>query len=37
MYDKEMNLNSTRKKLFDDLFQKYGSQQTIKFVYELSN
>lgn len=32
MYDTEMNLNSIRKKLFDDLFQKYGSQQTIRFV-----
>ncbi len=37
MYDKEMNPITTRKKIFDDLFQKYGSQQTIKFVNELSN
>lgn len=37
MYDKEMNLNSTRKKLFDELFHKYGSQQTLKFIYESSN
>lgn len=32
MYDKEMNLNTNRKILYDDLFQKYGSQETIKFV-----
>ena len=37
MYDKEMNLNLSRKKLFDDLFLKYGSQEIIKFVQELSN
>ena len=37
MYDKEMNLNQTRKKMYDELFEKYGSQKTIKFVYELSN
>jgi putative heme iron utilization protein len=32
MYDKEINLNTNRKILYDDLFQKYGSQETIKFV-----
>jgi putative heme iron utilization protein len=32
MYDKEMNLNTNRKTLYDNLFQKYGSQETIKFV-----
>ena len=32
MYDKEMNLNTNRKILYDDVFQKYGSQETIKFV-----
>lgn len=32
MYDKEMNLNHNRKILYDNLFQKYGSQETIKFV-----
>jgi len=32
MYDKEMNLNTDRKKLYDNLFQKYGSYETIKFV-----
>jgi putative heme iron utilization protein len=32
MYDKEMNLNASRKILYDNLFQKYGSQETIKFV-----
>jgi putative heme iron utilization protein len=32
MYDKEMNLNTNRKILYDNLFQKYGSQETIKFV-----
>jgi putative heme iron utilization protein len=37
MYDKKMNLNLTRKKQYDDLFLKYGSQETIKFVHELSN
>ena len=37
MYDKEMNLNLSRKKLYDDLFLKYGSQEIIKFVHELSN
>ena len=36
MYDKEMNLNLSRKKLYDDLFLKYGSQEIIKFVQELS-
>ena len=37
MYDKEMNLNLERKKLYDDLFQKYGSQEIIKFNFEPSN
>lgn len=37
MYDKEMNLNLSRKKLYDDLFLKHGSQKIIKFVHELSN
>ena len=37
MYDKEMNLNSSRKKLYDDLFEKYGSQEKINFIHELSN
>ncbi len=37
MYDEKLNLNPHRKKLYDDLFEKYGSQQTIKFVQELSN
>ncbi len=37
MYDEKLNLNPQRKKLYDDLFEKYGSQQTIKFVQELSN
>jgi putative heme iron utilization protein len=32
MYDKKMNLNTNRKILYDNLFQKYGSQETIKFV-----
>ena len=32
MYDKEMNLNTVRKKLYDNLFQKYGSYETIKFI-----
>jgi putative heme iron utilization protein len=32
MYDKEMNLNTNRKILYDDLFQKYGSQENIKFI-----
>ena len=37
MYDEKLNLNTQRKKLYDDLFEKYGSQQRIKFVQELSN
>lgn len=37
MYDKEMNLNLERKKLYDDLFKKYGSQEIIKFNFEPSN
>jgi len=37
MYDKEMNLNLERKKLYDDLFKKYGSQDIIKFNFEPSN
>ena len=37
MYDKEMNLNLKRKKLYDDLFKKYGSQEIIKFNFEPSN
>ncbi len=37
MYDEKLNLNPQRKKLYDDLFEKHGSQQTIKFVQELSN
>jgi putative heme iron utilization protein len=37
MYDKEKNLNLLRKKLYDDLFLKYGSQKIIKFSPELSN
>jgi putative heme iron utilization protein len=37
MYDKEMNLNLERKKLYDNLFQKYGSQEIIKFNLEPSN
>lgn len=31
MYDKEMNLDQSRKKLYEDLFQKYGSKDIIKF------
>ncbi len=31
MYDKEMNLDESRKKLYEDLFQKYGSKEIIKF------
>jgi len=37
MYDKEMNLNLERKKLYDDLFKKYGSQDIIKFNFEPLN
>jgi putative heme iron utilization protein len=32
MYDKDMNLNTNRKMLYDNLFQKYGSNEIIKFV-----
>ena len=31
MYDKEMNLILARKKLYEDLFQKYGSKEILKF------
>ncbi|MGI0040768.1 MAG: ChuX/HutX family heme-like substrate-binding protein [Nitrosopumilaceae archaeon] len=31
MYDKKMNIRPERKKLYDDLFQKYGSKETIIF------
>ena len=31
MYDNEMNLINARKKLYDDLFQKYGSKQILEF------
>jgi len=34
MYDKEMNLVLTRKKLYDGLFAKYGNKETINFVQE---
>ncbi len=37
MYDKEMNLNLERKKLYDDLFKKYVSQEIIKFNFEPLN
>jgi len=37
MYDKEMNLNLERKKLYDDLFKKFGSQEIIKFNFEPLN
>ncbi|MFQ6025821.1 MAG: ChuX/HutX family heme-like substrate-binding protein [Nitrosopumilaceae archaeon] len=29
MYDEKMNLRPERKKLYDELFQKYGSQETL--------
>lgn len=32
MYDKEMNLILSRKKLYDDLFQKYGSKEILKII-----
>jgi len=31
MYDENKNLRSDRKKLYDDLFTKYGSKETIEF------
>lgn len=31
MYDEKMNIRPDRKKLYDDLFQKYGSKETIIF------
>ena len=31
MYDKEMNLILTRKKLYDDIFQKFGSKDILNF------
>jgi len=37
MYDKEMNFNLERKKLYDDLFKKYGSQEIIKLNFKPLN
>ena len=34
MYDEKMNLNESRKKLYDDLFEKYGSKQILEFNYQ---
>ena len=31
MYDKEMNLNQNRKKLYDEIFEKYGSKDVLEF------
>lgn len=31
MYDEKMNIRQERKKLYDDLFQNYGSKETIIF------
>ena len=31
MYDSDKNLIHTRKKLYDDLFEKYGSQKILEF------
>lgn len=31
MYDEKMNIRQERKKLYNDLFQKYGSKETIIF------
>ncbi|HLC09514.1 MAG TPA: ChuX/HutX family heme-like substrate-binding protein [Nitrosopumilaceae archaeon] len=31
MYDEKMNIRQERKKLYDDLFQKHGSKETIIF------
>lgn len=31
MYDEKMNVRLERKKLYNDLFQKYGSKETIMF------
>jgi len=31
MYDEKTNIRQERKKLYDDLFQKYGSKETIIF------
>ena len=31
MYDEKMNLKPERRKIYDDLFQKYGSKETIMF------
>jgi len=32
MYDENKNLKQERKKLYDDLFSKYGSKETIQFT-----
>jgi len=32
MYDENKNLKPDRKKLYDDLFSKYGSKETIEFT-----
>ena len=34
MYDEKMNLIESRKKLYDDLFKKYGSKEIIKFDFQ---
>ena len=34
MYDEKMNLIESRKKLYDDLFQKYGSKEILEFSFQ---
>ena len=34
MYDEKMNLNESRKKLYDDIFEKYGSKEILEFNYQ---
>jgi putative heme iron utilization protein len=37
MYDENKTLNQKRKKLYNELFQKYNSQKIIKFISQVSN
>ena len=34
MYDEKMNLIESRKKLYDDLFEKYGSKEILEFNFQ---
>ncbi len=34
MYDEKKNLIKSRKKLYDDLFEKYGSKEILEFNFQ---